>query len=55
LEGIPSPTWVFQGGDRLSLFQIGLYSRVAETNISLERNPFVIEAKASNTLFPCEN
>jgi hypothetical protein len=42
----------FSSGDRLSLFQIGQFSWVDETHVSLERNPFVIEAVATSTLFP---
>jgi hypothetical protein len=28
---------------------------VEETHVSLERKPFVLEAGASNTVFPCYN
>jgi hypothetical protein len=45
----------FQGGERLIFFQIGLFSKVEETHVSLERKPTVLEARASTTLFPCKN
>jgi hypothetical protein len=48
-------TKVFQGGDRHSLFQIGLIILVDETYVSLQRNQFVLEAVACNSLFPSEN
>jgi hypothetical protein len=37
-------TPILQGGERLILFQIGLFSYVEETNVSLERTPFAEEA-----------
>jgi hypothetical protein len=45
----------FQGGIRLMLLQIGLFTRVEETYVSLKRKPSVLEADASRTLFPCQN
>jgi hypothetical protein len=41
VKGMLPATWVFQCGDRLSLFHIGLFSRVDETHVSLERNSLV--------------
>jgi hypothetical protein len=35
--------------------QIGIFSRVDETHVSLERKPYVLQAGASSTLFPYEN
>jgi hypothetical protein len=35
VEMNPSATWMFQGGDRLFLLQIGLLSEVEETHLSL--------------------
>jgi hypothetical protein len=54
VKGRLPATWVFQCGDRLSFFHIGLFSWVDETHVSPERNPFMLEAVASSTLFPCE-
>jgi len=33
----------------------GIFSRIEETPISLERKPYVLEEGACSTLFPCEN
>jgi hypothetical protein len=41
---------MFQGGDRLCFLQIGLFSRVEEAHVSLERKPSVLEAEASGTV-----
>jgi hypothetical protein len=45
----------FQGGKSLIFFQRGLYREVDKTHVSLEREPFGLEAGASSTWFPCEN
>jgi hypothetical protein len=54
VERMLPETSVFQCADRLSLFHICLFSRVDETYVSLERNPFVLAAVACSTLFPSE-
>jgi hypothetical protein len=46
---------VFQSGERLILFQMGLFIIGEETQVSLQRNPFMLEAAASTILLPCEN
>jgi hypothetical protein len=48
-------TWAIERGDRLSSFQIGLFSCVEETRVSLQRKPPMLEAAASSTLFLCES
>jgi hypothetical protein len=40
------------GGQRLILFQIGLFSTVEETHVYFQG---MLEAGASSALFPCEN
>jgi hypothetical protein len=40
----------FSSGDWLCLFQLGLFSLGEETQVSLERKPWVLEAGASSTL-----
>jgi hypothetical protein len=55
LKGILPENQSFQGGERLISFQIGLFSKVKETHLSLERQPSVLEGGASSTLLPCEN
>jgi hypothetical protein len=45
----------FQGGDMLNLIQMGLFSWVEETHVSLERNPSKLQAGVSSTFFACEN
>jgi hypothetical protein len=52
LKRILPDTWLFQVENKLSLFQISLYSRVQETHKSLERNPSVLEAVAASIFFP---
>jgi hypothetical protein len=42
---------VFQVGDRLSLLQIGLFSGVEETHVSLQTKPSLFESAASIILF----
>jgi hypothetical protein len=55
LEEILPANHSFQGGERLILFQIGLFSNVEESHVSLQRKPTMLEAAASGTLLPCEN
>jgi hypothetical protein len=52
LKGIVPARWVFQGAERLSLLEIGLYTSVDETHIYLERRPCVLEAVALPHCFP---
>jgi hypothetical protein len=42
---------VFQVGDRLSLLQIGLFSGVEETHVSLQKKPSLFESAVSITMF----
>jgi hypothetical protein len=51
----PSTTYVFQGEFRLCLLPIGIFIRFEETHVPLKRNPSMLEAAASSTLFPSEN
>jgi hypothetical protein len=44
----------FQGGDRLCLLQIDLFSKVEVIHVSLKRKPSVLESDASRALIPCE-
>jgi hypothetical protein len=53
--GILPANGIIQRGNRLCLLQTDLVSWVDETHTYLQRNPFVIEAIASRTLFPCMN
>jgi hypothetical protein len=46
---------MFQSGERLILFQMGPFIIGEETQVSLRRNPFMVEAAASTILFSCEN
>jgi hypothetical protein len=55
LKGILPANHSVQGGERLILFQIGLFKEVEETNESFVKRQSVLEAGASSTLFPCEN
>jgi hypothetical protein len=54
VKGILLASPSYQCGERLILFQIGLFSQVEETHVPLERNQFVLEVIESSTLFPCE-
>jgi hypothetical protein len=45
----------FQGGETLTLFQIGLLSTIVETHVSLERKTSMLEGGESSTLIACEN
>jgi hypothetical protein len=51
-KGILPENHSFQGGERLILFQNGLFSRVEEMHISLQRKPSTLEAAASSHCFP---
>jgi hypothetical protein len=53
MKGTFPPTYVFQGGERLCLFQIVLLCKVEETHVSLKRKPSVLESGASSPLIPC--
>jgi hypothetical protein len=54
-ERILPATKSFQGGEKLILFQIGLFSWVEETHLGLQRKPSMLEAAGPSTLFPCEH
>jgi hypothetical protein len=45
----------FHGGERLIVFQSGQFRKVEEMHVSLQRQPSVLKALASRTLFPREN
>jgi hypothetical protein len=45
----------FQDGEKLILFQRGLFSRDEETHVSLERKPSTLVHAASSPLCLCEN
>jgi hypothetical protein len=45
----------FQGGEKLILIEIGLFSCVEEIHVSLERKPLYWVAGACSTLLHCEN
>jgi hypothetical protein len=55
VSGIHPSNHSFQGWERLIFFQIGLFSWLEETHVTLQRQPFVLEAGGCRTLFPCEN
>jgi hypothetical protein len=55
LNGILPENQNFQGGDSLILFQIGVFSLVEKTHVSVKRKPCVLEGAAYSTLFSCEN
>jgi hypothetical protein len=55
LKGILPENHNFQGGERLILFLIGPLIWGDETHVSLQRQPPVLEALATRTLFPYEN
>jgi hypothetical protein len=40
---------------RIIFFHVCLFIFIEETHGSLETKPFVVEAEASSTLFPCEH
>jgi hypothetical protein len=52
LKGILSGTQVTQDGDRLTVFQIGLFRRVAETHTSLEINNVCQKQEHLSLCFP---
>jgi hypothetical protein len=49
-----SATRLFQGGGRVSLHQIGLFSWVEGSHLSVERKTSVLEREGSSSLFPLE-
>jgi hypothetical protein len=52
LKEIPPASYVFQGGDRISLVQIGLLSRIEETHVSLQGKPSMLDAAVLAHCFP---
>jgi hypothetical protein len=55
LTGILPENQNFQGGERLILFQIGLFVFVEVTRVFLETKPSVLETGESSTLLSSEN
>jgi hypothetical protein len=55
LEAILSTNENFQGGEKLILFQIGLFSQGEETHASFDRKPSVLESGESSTFIPVEH
>jgi hypothetical protein len=55
LKGILHANQRFQGKERVILLQIGLFSRVDKTHVSLKRKPSMLQAAAFSTWFVCEN
>jgi hypothetical protein len=55
LKGIIPGNHSFQGGERLILFQKGLFSRVEKTHVSLQVKPSKLETTTYTTLIPCES
>jgi hypothetical protein len=55
LKGILPANKKFQGGERLILFQIDIFCKVEEIQLSLERKPSMLEAGASSILLPWDN
>jgi hypothetical protein len=45
----------FSGGDSIILLQIGVFSKVEETHVSLGRIQSILVSGAWNTLFSCDN
>jgi predicted membrane-bound dolichyl-phosphate-mannose-protein mannosyltransferase len=45
----------FQAVELLILFQIGIFSWIEETHVSLEWKPSMLDSRASSTLLPYEN
>jgi hypothetical protein len=43
---------VFQCGDRLSLFNVGLFSSFEGTHVSVQRKPFTLQSGVPNTFLP---
>jgi hypothetical protein len=54
-KGILPASQSFQVGDRLILFQIGVFRLLEETHVSVQRETFFLEADTSSTWFSCEN
>jgi hypothetical protein len=52
LKGILPANLSFQGGDKLILFQIGLFSYVEETNLSVQRILSLLETGQLAHYFP---
>jgi hypothetical protein len=52
VKGILPATKVVQGGDRLCLLPYGIFSRVAETHVCLQRTPSMLEAAGCSIFFP---
>jgi hypothetical protein len=44
-QGLLPAKHSFQGGEKLILFQMGLYSYIQETHVPLKRKPSVLEAQ----------
>jgi hypothetical protein len=44
-------SYFFHCGGKLRLLLIGLFSRLEETHVSLQRKPSMLEAAAASTLF----
>jgi hypothetical protein len=55
VKGILPENHTFEAGERLILFQIGIFSSIEETHVSLQGKPSVLEAGTYISLFPCEN
>jgi hypothetical protein len=55
LEGNTARQLQFQGGGTKILFKRGLFSRVEETHVFLERKTSRIEGGTLSMLFLCEN
>jgi hypothetical protein len=53
-KGILPESLSFQGGERLILLQISLLSQAEETQVSLQKQPSVLEAGGSRALFASE-
>jgi hypothetical protein len=54
-EGKPLSTEVSEGVDRLCWIQIGLFTSVEETHVSLQQRLSVLEAAGISTMFPYED
>jgi hypothetical protein len=55
LKAIFPANLTFQGGDRIIFLQIGIFSKVEETHVSLGRIQSILVSGAWNTLFSCDN
>jgi hypothetical protein len=54
-KGIPAANQNLPAGERLIFFKVRLFISVYEPHVFLKRQPSVLEAEASGTLFSCEN